>query len=223
MNSTTSNALMIADGFDDDAQDPTASPLRGPEYRFKDGGYFHFADRVDVSNPRAVLDKQHGWQLLKKGCPPQYRMRKAGEPKPERPHVDEKDWPKNLNGVPEHPWRYTTFLLMLDTVTGETSTFSTNTVGGNIAVGELSDQIGLMRRMRPDAIPVVALESRDMPTQFGGKKPRPYFRILGWRGRSNAHATEALPAPHSLDNYVELERPSLADEMADEIPTFEDR
>jgi hypothetical protein len=119
---------------------------------------------------------------------------------------------------------------MIDVETGEVSTFSTNTVGGDIAVGELADQVAFMRRVRPDAIPVIALESKDMPTKFGGTKPRPYFKILGWRGRSETDTSAgALPAPRSTvqlqrDNYeappwVRVEKPSLTEELNDDLPS----
>jgi hypothetical protein len=36
----TDNALTVTDGFDIAAQDPTASPIRGVNTKFKDGGYF---------------------------------------------------------------------------------------------------------------------------------------------------------------------------------------
>ena len=62
---------------------------------------------------------------------------------------------------------------------GEISTFLSSTTGGRIAVDELRDQIAFMRRARPDAIPIVALRSKDMPTQYGSTKPGPHFKILG--------------------------------------------
>jgi hypothetical protein len=202
MNTQTQNALAIySDGFDADAKDPTASPIKGGNRRFKDAAYFEFSDRIDVAGKGyAVVGKESGWQKLEAGCAPEYLMRIPGEPKQARPEVAEADWPKNFNGNPEHPWKWTTYLHLIDVETGEVSTFSTSTIGGNIAIGELADQIAFMRKTRPDAVPVVALESRDMPTQFGGTKPRPYFRILGWRGRGEAGSQNLLtyePAPES--------------------------
>jgi hypothetical protein len=189
------NELAIVDGFDADAQDPTASPIRGTNLKFKDGDYYTFSEQVDVRGKSyAVIDKQQGWQKLESGCSPEYLMRKKGEPRPARPHVDEKDWPLNLNGVPEHPHKFTTFLRLLDIETGELATFWTHTTGGNIAIGELSDQVAFMRQARPNAIAVIALEARDMPTQYRTTKPRPYFRILGYRERGDTGGAPALLA-----------------------------
>jgi DNA polymerase len=142
-------------------------------------------------------------------------MRKAGEPRPARPQVDEKDWPLNLNGVPDHPWKFTTYLRLLDIETGELSTFWTNTVGGNVAIGELSDQIAFMRQMRPNAIPVIALESREVPTQFGTTKPRPHFRILGWRQRGDTGGPALLAGPEQSPAAPQQVEHSAAEKSAD--------
>jgi hypothetical protein len=219
METQTQNALTIYnDGFDADASDPTASPIKGGNRRFKDAAYFEFSERANVEGKGyAVFCKEAGWQKLEAGCPPEYLMRQPGAPKPPRPGVDEADWPKNFNGQPEHPWKWTTYLHLIDVETGEVSTFSTSTIGGNIAVGELADQIAFMRKTRPDAVPVVALESKMMVTQFGSSKPRPYFRILGWRGRGDVGSSvAALPAPRST---VELQRDNFDPPVDDFLDT----
>jgi hypothetical protein len=185
------NELTPIDGFDADAHDPTASPIRGTGLRFKDGDYFAFSESVDVQGKSyVVLDRLQGWQKLEAGCPPEYLMRRPGELRPPRPHVDEADWPLNFNGQPEHPWKLTHYLHLLDAESGEFSTFWTNTTGGNLAVGQLSDQVNFMRQVRPNAIAVIALESREMPTKYGGTKPRPHFQILGWRERTGLAGPE---------------------------------
>jgi hypothetical protein len=73
-----------------------------------------------------------------------------------------------------------------------------------------------MRQHRPDAIPIIALESVPMPTQYGGKTtPRPHFKICGWR--SNTANQQLLADKTAL---VELETPSVAEQLDDEIPDF---
>jgi hypothetical protein len=187
-----SNALMPVDGFDDD--DPTASPIRGTGLRFKDGGYFTFSEQIDVADKSyVVLDRRQGWQKLEQGCPPEYLMQQPGKPRPPRPHVDETDWPLNFNGQPEHPWKLTTYLHLLDADTGEFSTFWTNTTGGNIGIGELGDQIKLMREVRPNAIAVITLKSREMPTRYKTIQLRPHFQILGWRQRDGLAEEQKEP------------------------------
>jgi hypothetical protein len=220
MNTQIQNGV-VTDGFDAIAQDPTASPIRGVDTRFKDGGYYNFANKIDVRDRRfAVLDFVAGYLKLQKNCPPEYLMQKAGEPRPPQPHVDQKDWPLNPNGVPEHPFKWTRYLYLLDVTTGEISTFSSNTVGGRIAINELSDQIAFMRRVRPDAIPIVALQSRDMPTSHGGTKPRPHFKILGWKTRGDIGSRNLLAGPEQSDGS--FAPPTSAEIFHDEVPVFGD-
>jgi hypothetical protein len=173
-------AAAVTDGFDADANDPTASPIRGSNMRFKDGEYYDFGERIEVGGKSyAVIDHRAGWQKLEAGCPPEYLMRQPGGPRPPRPHVAEEDWPTNLNDKPEHPYKWTDYLYLLDTESGELSTFWTNTAGGGYAVRELVGQVGFMRTKRPHAIPIVSLESRIMPGKYA--KQAPHFRILGYR------------------------------------------
>jgi hypothetical protein len=210
------NDLTIHDGFDADAADPSGSPIRGNNWRFIDGDYYSFKEPIDVGDESfVVLDILKGWQKLEKGCPPEYLMQLKGEPKPLQPHVDQADWPPGLPGQePKHPWKWTQFVWLLNTTTGEISTFTTNTTGGPIAIKELSDQVQFMRQMRPGAMPVIALESTIMPNEF--RTPRPRFRILGWRQRDDAGGTPAAltgpeqssVAQQQLDNFA-------AEELAD--------
>jgi hypothetical protein len=209
----TPNALMPLDGFTD--TDPSGSPLRGTTIRFKDGDYVSFSDKIETEGRTfAAYDLRSGWQKLERDVSPEYCMRKPGEPKPSQPHVDKADWPLNLNGQPENPWRWTFYLYLLDIASGEALTFWTNTIGGRIAIGALTDQVSLMRRHRANAIPVISLESCDMPTQYGGTKPRPHFGIRGWK----VHGDEQQMLAHETP-LVDVERPSLQEEMGgDEIP-----
>jgi hypothetical protein len=228
----------VIDGFDLLSTDPTTSPIRGTSIKFKDGKYYNFADLIDTKNKAyVVIDRLEGWQRLQKDNPPAYLIRLPGQPRAERPYVDQKDWPLNLNNVPEHPWRMTLYLYLM-AQTGETSTFWSSTIGGRIAVDALSEQIGFMRRVRPDAVPVVALAAKEMPTQYGGTKPRPHFEILGWRRRGDGDETVSLPAPKRdggppVPEVIEakipkvtkiigksITPPTTAEILNDEIPPF---
>jgi hypothetical protein len=215
MNTHTQNAVAIIDGFDDNA-DATNSPLRGIAFRFKDGEYFAFSDEFPTEGRTfAVIDKADGWQKLAEGTPPEYLMRKPGEVRPPRPHVDEADWPTGFDGKPQHPWVLTRYLYLLDTATGEVSTFYSGTIGGRVALDELSAQVKVTRSVQPDAIPVITLESRDMPTKFGGTKPRPYFKIAGYKLRGSI-GSQALLTDESAPAAIEAPKPS--EDFNDPLP-----
>jgi hypothetical protein len=213
-NTPTPNALTIVDGFDDNA-DATSSPLRGIAFRFKDGEYFAYSEPFETEGRTfAVIDKSDGWQKLAEGVPPEYLMRQPGQVRPPRPEVPEKDWPLDFNGNPAHPWVLTRYLYLLDTATGEVSTFWSNTTGGRVAFDELSQQVKVTRSAQPDAIPVIALESTMMPTRYGSKKPRPYFRIAGYKLRGNIGAQLLTDETTPL---VESPKLSIAEEMNDSV------
>jgi hypothetical protein len=221
MNALTPNAnAVIIDGFDAVARDATASPIRGQSTRFKDGAYYDLAEEIDVSGRRfVVLDRLDGWQKLAEARPPEYLMQKPGEPPPPRPHVEEKDWPLNLNGVPEHPCRWTHYLYLLDEATGEIMTLWTNTFGGGKAIDQLTDQVTFMRRVRPDAIPVIALQSKEMPTRHGGSQPRPHFKILGWKVRGSVGPQGLLTGPEQKGAEQQTNaEPTTKDILNDDLP-----
>ena len=222
---TNANALTVVDGFDD-AGDNTASPVRGRLFNFKEGSFNAGSELFTTYGEEfTAYDTAIGWQKLTKGAPPEYLMRLPGQPLPPQPHVDAKDWPKNFNGVHEHPFRLTRFMYFINNKTGEVSTFSASTVGGKIAFDQLAQQGRSARSAHPDAVPVVALESALMPTQYGSKKPRPHFRIIGYRLRSQIGSQNLLTdigGQKLLTDEPSIKSPPIAEEMNDELPSFEE-
>jgi hypothetical protein len=169
--------------------------------KFDGGAYFAGKETTFVEPGRRfiVLDRTEGWQFLKKDCPAEWVMRGPGQQKPDQPECDESTWPMGLDGKPSCPWKYTLFVYLIDADTGESVTFSTNSSGGRIAVSDLTAQIKSMRVMKPGAMPVVELQSVQMPTKFG-KKPRPFFKIVSWRNRAVADEPAAI-SDQSSDSY----------------------
>jgi hypothetical protein len=225
--SKTPNALTPGtpvDGFDDTG-DASASPLRGIPFHFnaeikEANKYVAYTEPFPVKDRTfAVINKRDGWQKLAEGVPPEYLMREPGKLRPPRPHVDEKDYPLGFDNKPAHPFKWTQYALLVDTKTGELSTFWTNTTGGKIAFDELSDQIRFMRSMHTDAIAIIALESTLFPTSYGSKKARPHFRIVGYKLRDQI-GTQNLLSDETKAPLIETEKPTIAEEMNDEIPDF---
>jgi hypothetical protein len=164
-----------------------------------------------------VLDKAAGWVFLKAGSPAEYLMQAPGQPQPARPECgEESDWPLDLNKQPSCPWRWTRFLYLMDADSGETLTFSSNTSGGKIAIDELTQQIKSMRSMRRGAMPVIELSSVQMSTKFG-KKPRPSFKIVNWRERTNR---QEIDPDQEMPNYdYEADEAEMA-KLRDAEPAF---
>lgn len=178
---SNSNALVTVDSLDAGAE--AISPVKGPRIWF-DTNIFYVGEKTKQAAKDAqyfVTGLAEGWQKLEAGQPATYIMRTPGKASPAKPDVPESEWPNDLSGKPTHPFRWTRYLFLLSVASGVTSTFTTNTVGGRIAIDELLSQVQAMRAMKPGALPIVTLESQLFKTQFG-MKPRPHFAIQGWRG-----------------------------------------
>ena len=84
---------------------------------------------------------------------------------------------------------------LIDVNTGAIYTFSTASIGGRIACQQLADQVALMRGLRANAVAEVALQTTEMKTKFGNR-PRPSFKVVGWKEGSELPALE----PPSAEN-----------------------
>jgi hypothetical protein len=162
MNAETQNALTtttsnpIADGWDAQANDSAASPMKGGSIKFDNGAYFIGREKTLIQPDRqfVAIDVREGWLFLKKDCPAEYDMRAVGGPKPPRPssYSDPSEWPNGLDGEPADPWKYAKFLYLLAPLSAEVFTFTSSTTGGRIGISDLTAQIQLMRNTRPGAV-----------------------------------------------------------------------
>jgi hypothetical protein len=84
----------------------------------------------------------------------------------------------------------------------------------------LNDQVAFMRQVRPGAIPIIKLESRPMPTSYGGTKPRPYFNIPGWRTRDSIVAPQRLLAVPDQQEAEESFAETTSEEILDDDVPF---
>ena len=102
---------------------------------------------------------------------------------------------------------------LLDPETATVFTFINNTKGAEIAVERLKHRVKLMRALRGNrVVPVVKLDSKPMPTQFGVKQ-RPEFTILEWRELGGAPS--AVPVIEQIGEPVKPV--SLKEEMNDSV------
>lgn len=129
--------------------------------------------------------------------------------------LDESEWPKDRNGRPLDPWVFQNLLPMEDLETGEVCIFTTSSVGGKIAIGDLAKRYGTHVKNGHTGQPIVQLQTVDMPTRDYGDVARPAFRIDRWDDASPdvpvAEATSV--APKKVHTKAEVD-----DDMADEIP-----
>ena len=177
-------------------------------------------DKADIlpDNTRLVaIDVTTAWVKWDDGKPIEHRITHPGQVHPDRadlPDQDETMWERGLNGGLADPLRDTRYLRLIDPRTGQDYTFVTDTYGGRIAIGELKSQINNVRFAYPGAIPVVQLSSTMMPTAYG-LKPRPEFKVIGWRNKNDKAAP--LLTQNSQGQPSEIEPP-----FNDQIPSADE-
>jgi hypothetical protein len=102
------------------------------------------------------------------------------------------EWGTDFNGKPVGPYVLVLLLKLIDIVTLDRFAFVTNTTGGSIAVGDLSDKVKIMRELRGlNVSPVVALSVTTFKSANFGPRKRPDFRPVRWLALS----ADVLPQP----------------------------
>jgi hypothetical protein len=111
-------------------------------------------------------------------------------------------------------------LRLIDPRTGQDYTLVTDTYGGRKAVGDLKSQISNVRFAYPGAVPVVQLGSTMMKTAYG-LKPRPEFKVVGWRD-NNRGALQLTHGPQNNGGPTEIETPFDEPPFDEQIPSFDE-
>jgi hypothetical protein len=95
--------------------------------------------------------------------------------------MDDRYWPAGLSGEPVDPWRHTISLVLEHVGTKEMFTFSTGSMTGRRAVGNLLHHYDRMRRLHPDEYPVVRLKPGGFQHKDDriGFVPTPTFCVVG--------------------------------------------
>lgn len=177
--------------------------LRGKRVKFSAGEYL-CGETVMNGAELAAIDVETLWLKWQGGKIVETRVTKTGSPHPARQHLsdlDETEWEAGLDGKPVDPWRDARNLFLVDPATGEELTFTTDSIGGRVAVMELARRVASVRTKRPKATPLIKLAVVRWQTKFG-MKPRPFFEIVAWAG------TDVEDAPKS----------ALADQLSDDLP-----
>ena len=214
---TTSNNE--ADGFSV-AEKSGNNLIVGKMLKFTIDGKYK-ADKADIlpdNTTLVAIDVTTAWVKWEDCKPVEHRITQPGRVHPDRddlPDQDKTTWEPGLNGEPSDPQRDTRYLRLIDPRTGQDYTFVTDTYGGRKAVGELKSQIGNVRFAYPGAVPLVQLGRAMMKTSFG-LKPRPEFKVVGWRNKGNApvHLTHS-PQDKPPEQHLSVEPP-----FNDRIPDF---
>jgi hypothetical protein len=91
------------------------------------------------------------------------------------------EWGVGLNGQPQGPFTHTLILKFLDAKTYDRYAFVTNSQGGGVAVGDLTDKCKIARRINGlNVTAVVTCHSTRWQTKFNPHGKRPDFRVERW-------------------------------------------
>ena len=144
------------------------------------------------------------------------------------PDRDKTLWQPGLDGKPADPWKDSRYMHLIDLRTGQDYTFVTDTDGGRMAVGELKNAIRNVRIARPGALAVIKLDTGTFKSRKFGLVPRPVFEIVEYRGGELKEVPAQLsdqskpPEQASVVDLPAAEKPTLAQELDDEIPSFDE-
>jgi hypothetical protein len=119
------------------------------------------------------------------------------------PDADEKNagipvenWKLGIDGKPQKPWAHTVHVYFVDATSGETFTYSHNTIGAHVAFDALKSSVIAKRALYGDGLlPVIHLTETDFKTGYGMKK-RPHLEIIDYKAPGgDAKAVSAPTAP----------------------------
>jgi len=179
----------------------------------KHGQYKAGQDRDEIAMATKMLvympGLKRGWVKWQEGQPVAHIMGLVAEgfrppPREELGDDNEDEW-ELLNDKPRDPWQTTNHLPMCNQK-GEVFTFVSSSKGGLSEVGRLSELYSNRRRMKPDEIPVIELESRSYDHKLYGETLAPVFKVVGW-----------VPVPQTFS-----ELSASVDEGSDETLVLED-
>ena len=203
-------AVMNTDGFAVQ-ENSGASMIVGRMLKFIDGRFtVDKTETLPANTTLVAVSAVTVWVHWENNRPVEHRVTQPGQSHPYRddlPDQDQTRWPLGLNNEPSDPWRDTRYLHLIDPNTGADFTFISDSFGGRRAVGDLKQQIANVRSAHPAAVPLVQLASTMMKTRFG-QKPRPDFKIVGWRGKQDdVAATRAgkvavIPGGDDMDDDI---------------------
>ena len=129
-----------------------------------------------------------------------------GEEPPERDELDDRDqstWGSGIDGKPQDPWLLQYLLPLENPVSGEIVVFATASLGGKRAIGDLCTIWGKRVKRGQHGLPVVQLQSGEMPTKKFGRVPCPVLKITGWTDTADSSFIEQPPPAVSEKDFGE--------------------
>jgi hypothetical protein len=175
--------------------------------KFVKGKYKVGEDEIPLGEQFVVHANQlvFAWVKFVDGEVAERRMGKAAEGyrPPERKELgdtDEAQWDMD-DGERRDPWVFQHLLPFEHLESGEVVIFATGSIGGRFAVDKLVRTYARrVKRKHSGALPIVSLQTRDMPTKKYGDVPAPQFEVIGWEDAPGGDANMSVSA--ELDDKI---------------------
>ena len=223
-------AIQTDDGFD--VQERSNSFIIGGMIKYFNHVYtLNKTEPLPLGTILLVISIITCWVRWWDRAPTEHRVTRSGQMHPRREDLPDQDktlWQPGLDDKPANPWKDSRYMHLIDLRTGQDYTFVTDTDGGRMAVGELKNAIRNVRIARPGALAVIKLDTGTFKSRKFGLVPRPVFEIVEYRGGELKEVPAQLsdqskpPEQASVVDLPAAEKPTLAQELDDEIPSFDE-
>lgn len=131
------------------------------------------------------------------------------------------EWGIGLDGKPKGPYSRLLILKLLDLATMDRYAFITSSIGGSIAVGDLSDKCKIRRRLQGNNVaPIVTLGTTLFKTHFNPNDRRPDFKIVRWIELAGDPALTKPAAPLQLGSGAAAPAPTPGERAHTQLNAF---
>jgi hypothetical protein len=185
---------VATDGFDDtDGGDQRL--IHGTILKCVDGDWSdREGTRYPLGTEMLALNTAEALQCWREQRVVDIKVKVPGKPLPDidelNAAIPQKTWEKGLDNKPRPPWQHVFIVYLLRPTDANVFTLINSTAGMRRCYERIKDKVRWMRTLLGSKVfPLVKLDNRPMPTQFGMKK-RPELTVSEWRDLSGAPAIE---------------------------------
>ena len=219
----------VMDGFDTYGDELDRRLLQGTQIKFTNA--YTWVTRAGEETPTnedfiaSNVKRVEAKWTKNKNAPPETRVLLPGEKFRDMKKLNEEtpkpEWIEGPNGQLKGPWENQHYLYLLDRLM-KRYTYVASTIGGNIAVSELVQQVRDARMVYgPDAYAKVRLSDTWMKTSYSKDgRQRPHFIIVGYtrrRGGGGGGKLVELPDLTETEKLEQLAKPTAKQVLDDEI------
>jgi hypothetical protein len=129
------------------------------------------------------------------------------------PDQDKRLWPVGPKG-PKDPWQEVQRLLLKDLATDDLLTWTSDSYGGRIGIGEFLEAYVREVKQHPGEDPIVLPQSWERPSSDWGLIPTPRLKIIGWQPFGEGRTSPGDPTRAALMQQTLLALPKPSAEPA---------